>query len=258
MTVISTALQLHLRLSIVDSGLELAPVFAEQIELPACVETGHPPNRSDAGGGVARPDRVRNPPFGEVGAAAGRDRSTAAHGRKHRSGHDDLLRSCFLHPRQRNLDIGVRYNRALNERVQLRIMQDLPPSHIIRLDRRSRDRGCQRCRAEDLRNGDGGRLIVRTNGTSRQTNERAGDYQRPAWCPHYLTLPLTPSTIATEVRGFAIRPMPHSAGESNRMLRPNCRISNAKRGRPRFFHANDADRSAYNRDDFPLSGGVQI
>src|SRR5262249_9173693 len=48
----------------------------------------------------------------------------------------------------------------------------------------ARDGVRQRCRSEELGNGDNRRFIVRTDGTSGEANECAGDQERPAWGPH--------------------------------------------------------------------------
>ena len=116
-------------LGVVVDGFKQAPVLPENIELPRHVEAGHAIDVLKTGGGVACTDRLGDTPLGEVGSRASGVGCTAAHLRERIADSDDLLGPERLYTRQRNFDIGIAFKGALDQPIELGVMEGAPPAN---------------------------------------------------------------------------------------------------------------------------------
>ena len=118
-------------LGIVAARLDLPPEFPEEVDLPAGVEA---PDLLDVGDAAAvdrRRQRRSDPVPGQIvpcPEALGRGHS--GHGQ--REAEDDrLLRARLLQPVEGDLDVRIRGDRALDERIELRVAEGAPPGGCV-------------------------------------------------------------------------------------------------------------------------------
>ena len=165
--------------------LDAARDLAEHVDLPLGVETADPVDALETCAVVCRPQRLRRPALGFVGPGADATARRAIDLGQRLAADDDELQSRLLQTVQRDLEIEIVLQRALDEAVQLRVVQRPPPLPPIRAraaGRRFLDRGlCQKGSGQcGIR-----RLIVRTDGASRQ---QTGKYNRASRVSYSHTL----------------------------------------------------------------------
>src|SRR5262249_30242048 len=107
--------------------LDRAPVLAENIELPGRVEAGEIDDLTDTGAGFRRNQGLRGAAASEIAAGA----PTAAGGplgrRQGDADGDGLLGARLLQAVQRDFESRTAGDRALDQRVELAVVQRPPP-----------------------------------------------------------------------------------------------------------------------------------
>ena len=115
------------RVDIVLRGLDRAPVLAENIELPAGIEAGEIDDLRHAGSGFRGDESLRSAAAREIAAGAPAPASGPLGCGQRRADDDEFLGARLLQAVQGDFKRRTGGERALNQQVELAVVQQAPP-----------------------------------------------------------------------------------------------------------------------------------